>query len=268
MNPKDRVTLYYIADMIPEEWGIEVASHIAGVQKIIHLPHPRVESGSTAHTMRILPLPGATMKKELDVPDIDQLMLTVWTAPVFANPNELFRDLLDVIVDETVVENPASVVISIHNGEGEPCDFSDETEIHIDFPDAEIIRILIQGEGEALKELDLTRRAKLVGPHTIVIRPPHLDRGETLNVCAIISGDYSSVKVSCKDFLPNQAMWVELVLDDLVGNNLAKMQPQLLLSNQKAYLLWQRLAPKLHRYRAMVSDYLGLESGAEDTGKK
>jgi hypothetical protein len=259
MNPKDRITLYYIADMVPEEWGVEVASHIAGIEKVIRLPHPREETGTAAHTIRAVPISGVPTSGNLIAPEQDLLTLTVWTSPVFANPGDLFGDLLDVTIDGTIVEKPSSFIVTIHNGRPESFDPADDSEICLDFPHANIVHILTQGEGPEVSKVDLTRRARLISAHRIAISPPRLARGEVFNVCAIVSGEYDDLKVSCREFVPDQAFSFGFVVNDLISNNIAKMQPQLLLSNQRAWVLWQKLARKFRYYRAMLTEELRQE---------
>jgi len=241
MNPKDRITLFYIADMIPDDWELEVTSRIAGVEKIVRLP--RLEKG-ISHTFNVQPLRGVRGRNTPMDPAPGQLMLVVWTAPVFATPEGRFKDLLDVTIDGVAIEDPHTFLIAISNGKEGPSHYDSDSEILFEFPDTRIIRVLTEFTGTSLAGIDLSRQVHLEGHRKLLVRPPLLSKGEAFKACAITSGECGAPIVSCKGFTPDQAMFMQLTVDGLIDANLAKIDPQLLLSNQRAYALWQELSKK------------------------
>jgi hypothetical protein len=92
INPRNRILLALIAEVIPERWKLEVVSRIAGIEHIIDLPKPGGGNGTNV-TFTAHPL-GIPTKSSFDNFTPDQLTLNVSIFPVVIDPGGMFGDQL------------------------------------------------------------------------------------------------------------------------------------------------------------------------------
>jgi hypothetical protein len=113
--------------------------------------------------------------------------------------------------------------------------------ISFDFPEIKMVRSIVQTDGKTVTGAEARRRVRIDGDHKISIRPLKLGKGQYFRVVIITSGKCEKPAVECKDFIPDHAALLRLETNEIMEQNLAQMEPRLLLSNQRIYQQWHKL---------------------------
>jgi hypothetical protein len=173
----------------------------------------------------------------------DELALDVVIIPVVIDPGGMFGDQLEVAMGNTVVKEAHTITIAIYNSTSTPTNNRAST-ISFDFPDTRILRAITQTDGMTITTAEASRRVRLDGDHKISISLPRLGKDQTFRVVMIASGKCGKPAVVCREFIPDHATLLRFETNDIIDQNLAQMEPRLLLSNQRMYRLWHESIKK------------------------
>jgi hypothetical protein len=234
LNPRDSITLVYIADAVPEEWKLEVSGRIAGIEKIIKLPNlskqPSMKFGlhTQAAARQQYPL--------VSLPSQRALTAAILVFPVIICPYSIFTNQLNVIVDERAVSNAHLVSSVIRNPGAQPIERNAKAVITLKVSESRVImtRSLTaydndgDEQGHPLSAVDIVR----LDGTTVSICPPTLDPGSRIAATFIASGDCHDMTVDSDDVDLVYTEVMRMETDKLVEDNLAQAEPLLLLTNQ------------------------------------
>jgi hypothetical protein len=236
LNPDDKFEVVYIADMIPEKWDLTVSCRIAGVKQAVRVP--RLADGQQLEMyFERIELPGGVTQPE---PGRERLNLYIWSAPILADTDRRFEDFLDLRVGNKTVKNPNLLYVIISNEGRQAITPSGSSVVSVDLPGTRINRLVTRLADSSEDERDGASYVRTINSHKIAVRVPQLNPGETIRASAIVSGNCAKPIVESKDFVADEALLVQVRTGDHIEKNLAKMNPKILLSNQRLYLIWQR----------------------------
>jgi hypothetical protein len=236
LNPDDKFEVVYIADMIPEKWDLTVSCRIAGVKRAVQVP--RLGDG------QLVGMYAEWIGMPADVAQPEQLYLYVWSAPILADTGERFEDSLDLRVGNKTVKNPSLLYVVIKNERSQALAPSGSTGVSVDLPGTQIIRLVTRLADSSEDERDGASYVSRVNSHQIVVRVPQLNPGDTIRVSAIVSGSCPKPIVELKGLAADQALLIQVRAADHIEKNLAKLNPKILLSNRRLYVIWQRQREK------------------------
>ena len=250
LNPDDKFEVVYIADMIPEKWDLSVSCRIAGVKQAVQVPR----LGDGQRVGMYAEWIGVPADVTQPVPSREQLYLYVWSAPILADTGGRFEDSLDLRIGNKTVENPSLLYVIIKNERLQALAPSGSTEVSVDLPGTRIVRLVTRLADASEDERDGASYVSRINSHQIVVRVPQLNSGETILVSAIVSGNCPKPIVEPKGLAADEALLIQVRAGDHIEKNLAKLNPKILLSNRRLYLIWQRQQRSAQRSGSDVSE--------------
>jgi hypothetical protein len=239
LNPHDKIKIIYIADIVPEQWELEVVGHIAGIDEIRRIPKP---GQGTIHSFFVTPMNLNSGRRTTTT--MGSLSFEIMISPVFLDPENSFSNHLKVQVERTVVQDPHIMTVILRNDSSVPFEAEGDNIFTINVGDIIMIPLLAQINNKNLSESVIERYVSMKGAQEISIASPKLGPGQYFTIITVISGKCSNLSFNCSDYTPRDASVIRLETEELIERNLARMEPRLFLSNQKMYQLWRFLIRK------------------------
>jgi hypothetical protein len=241
LNPRDSVTLVFIADAIPDKFDVEVVGRIAGIEDMIRLPKP-IEGIMATVNVRRSP---AEVESSADPDTRPVASVDVFILPVIADPEGIFDGMLEVLISGTVVRSPHLVTVTVENEGSESISFGGDDIFTVQLVDSRFVRLLLaQVERRDSSSVRVPHDAIKPTSHSISVCALTLDPGEFLRVQFIVSGACSDLVV-----VPHgnqlRTRILNFVADGMVENNLSETEPRIFLTNQRAYLLGRSLLKEI-----------------------
>lgn len=255
LNPRDSITISYIADFIPGDWGLEVSGRIAGVEEIIKLPNQTEERSMAVrlHKQASTPLNDELVRS----PNQKALTAVFVVSPVLICPDDMFTDpALKVFVDGHAVSNAHLVNCAIHNPGPPSIERNAEAVVMLKMPQSRVVKIKSltvydndsDKQGHPLSPVDTV----LLDGATVSICLPKLDPGGSITALFITSGDCRDMIVESKGIELAYMDITRAETDRFIEYNLAQAEPRLLLTNQTLFRLWHSLKRRLSRLKSWL----------------
>jgi hypothetical protein len=247
LNPRDKVTVYYIADVAPEKGELEVVGRIAGIEKIMRLPQRIAGISMTGNSEQVPVIYARDAKAAHQC----KLTMTIAILPLLADPACAFCENLEVVVASRVVKYAQSMSILLIN-EASLSAQEGEAVITFEFHDAKIVRFTSHSRGEHLSAAQTSRHVRMRGS-LLIITPPPLKSGEDFGVIIITDGECRNFSVQPQGIEIDSRIAIRFDADTLIDDNLAQSAPRLFLSNQHLYTFWQAIRKQYPNIARVVS---------------
>lgn len=247
LNPRDKLTFFYVADVIPESEQLEVAARIAGVEEIAEILklHAGTHAVLTRMLMRITP------KRADDEAFEVGLVVETVILPILLDPGERLSRQLEVMVGRRGVRNAHVASIVVSNYGEQTIRLDSQHLITVDFQDSPVFKIAARNNFGPLGNAEWGSYISKQDSR-ISIKVPELGPSDHFAVDAIISGSCPDVEVRARSLYPQSAHIVRLEASSLVEQNLADAGSRMLLSNQRLHVAWRKLEKK-HKWAAKMS---------------
>jgi len=237
LNPRDNLTLVFIADAVPEEFDVEVVGRIAGIEEMVRLPKPIEGTRATVNVKRS----SREVEGSASPTARSAASVVVFILPLIADPEAMFGEALQVLFSETVVTTPRIITITVENEGPREMSFEGDSIFTVQSTDSRFVRLLLaQIERRDSSAVSMVNDAINLTNRSISVRTVKLKPGEFLRVQFVASGDCSDlVLVAHENQLITEILNFEV--DSMIENNLSETEPRIFLTNQRTYLLGRSL---------------------------
>ncbi|MER7441827.1 hypothetical protein [Micromonospora avicenniae] len=240
LNPRDRIEVVVVVDGVPTEPFVE--ARIAGVQEVSFLRPRETEIHMKLDGRSLI---FETMAEWPKVPG--RLDPTIFVIPALVDPVGDLHERVDLSVDGVPIPNAHLYSVIFDNKSGKPVGRNQfDGPLIIEWPNTRLALVKAKLNDEPLRKDQLRRFVKW-DAHNLEIIPAPLKPGETLVIDAMTSGPGDDARVKR---IPSQMKDVQIGrvnLKDFLDDNLASVEPIVLLSSQTAYTLWWTWIPEVQR---------------------
>ncbi|WP_430501275.1 hypothetical protein ACQRWP_06725 [Micromonospora trifolii] len=240
LNPRDRIEVIIVVDGVPSKPFVE--ARIAGVEEVAYLP-PRREGIQ-------MKLDGTSLiyKTTEEWPQVPgRLDPTFFVIPAVVDPIGSLHQHVELMVDGVSVPNAHRYLVVFEAKDGRPVRRNHlDGPLSLDWPTSELKCVRAKLGDRSLSKDQMSRFLRW-NQHNLEITPAPLKAGEKLSVDAIVSGPGEDVLVKNMPSIMRDVQIGRVNLKDFVDDNLASVEPLVLLSNEKAHALWWTWAPVVQR---------------------
>jgi hypothetical protein len=234
LNPRDSITIEYVADIIPEEWELQVTGRIAGVEELLRIPRPNpISTNVSAFGTDLIPIVDTSGSP----PVLPSLTSLVMICPILISDAN-FNKKLQVLAGGREYPNAHLITVSLRNAQPSILEEDSRRYIQLATPDAKnaCLEELLVSDDSGVEQRDRIignrRRYATCNAVGFRITTPRLPGGWGIRVSWVISGDCSEISLSSHGFNVTNSQIIRMDTTELIKNNLAQAQSRVFVTTQ------------------------------------